>query len=284
MRFAYWSVRVNPLPLGVTTVGIGVIVQDTLTGQAVCRFRKDKGLLARTNYAEAIKEVQRTLEKMVHALAKGSRSLSLEGTETLESYLGWRTKHWNNFVRVDSMKFADSTDLDSAADMLFDALIGGATHARSGKTVTKAQKQVRMTYQSTTVLSESVIVSPDAQVGGYELGVNLAVVAKSEVYELNEVFSFQTSKPEAAFRRAERWNLKIDKLRTIGGSLQVADQESRVEVDQDVPVVAYYEEPKTLAQSQAFRDMNALWKLAAINPMPVSEAPRRAEHLEAIVA
>ena len=56
MRFKYWTVRMRPTPMSISTIGVGVIVEDTQSGIINYQFVEDiKALLPHFPHQKAVK-------------------------------------------------------------------------------------------------------------------------------------------------------------------------------------------------------------------------------------
>lgn len=56
MRFDYWTVRAVPQPMGITNIGVGVIVLDPRTGESQFKFQDTQRALTGSESREAIKQ------------------------------------------------------------------------------------------------------------------------------------------------------------------------------------------------------------------------------------
>ena len=57
MRFKYWTVRMHPTPMSISTIGVGVIVEDTKSGIINYQFVEDiKALLPHFPHQKAVKK------------------------------------------------------------------------------------------------------------------------------------------------------------------------------------------------------------------------------------
>ncbi|MDK4272909.1 DUF3037 domain-containing protein [Corynebacterium pseudodiphtheriticum] len=112
MQFRYWTVRIVPSPLAITSLGYGVIVQCVSTGESEWQFLDDHSRMGAIQ--GAVKTARRNLEAQLNRLQDTNHALDIEGAETLNDYLGWCADHWNNLLRVDAAKFMHAASLAEA--------------------------------------------------------------------------------------------------------------------------------------------------------------------------
>ncbi|MDC7089397.1 hypothetical protein [Corynebacterium pseudodiphtheriticum] len=97
------------------------------------------------------------------------------------------------------------------------------------------------------------------------------------VLELNEAFNFATANPNAGFANVEAWSLKIEKMRSTSSQLEFAN--SRVEIDNDTDIVAFYYEPQSNRQSDALKRAQEIWDASQVQYLPINAVESRATEL-----
>ena len=97
------------------------------------------------------------------------------------------------------------------------------------------------------------------------------------VLELNEAFNFATASPNTGFTNVEAWSLKIEKMRNTSSQLEFAN--SRVEIDNDTDIVAFYYEPQSNRQSDTLKRAQEIWDASRVQYLPVNAVESRANEL-----
>lgn len=281
MRFPYWTICAVPQPMGITTLGVGVIVLDPKTGEIRSQFRRDRSLFSATEFETAIITSINLLEREVEEFHSPQTQIALNPNSTLAGMLSLRQNHWNNLLRIDPVRQMDAADLSSALDLLFETYIGHPPTRQTNLTIPKIQRNIRKIYEEFPKLRKATIMEPRARVSNHEINLNLAVVEHDQVFELNSAFNFSLQDVRTLHEKTELWSLKIDKLRQQGGELQLKDSVS--ELVPNVRVVAMYEPPRTNLQIEAFTSINSFWKELSIEAVPVVDAKTHANTLESLL-
>ncbi len=152
MRFRYWTVRVVPSPLAITSIGFGVIVQNPDNGEALWKFHDDyRGMYGIGN---AVKSAKRQLSNRLKGLRESGLMLDIRGSETLPDYLSWCSNHWNNLLRVDHEKSVLSDSLANACDLLFQEFITPKRQKQHRITASSLHAQVKEAYQRLPTLKK----------------------------------------------------------------------------------------------------------------------------------
>lgn len=280
MRFDYWTVHVIPRPMGITRIGVGVIVADPASGQTRYRFRNDTNRVFREfDLSQAIHSALSQFEKELQQYVESAEPLGLDGTLTLNGYLSIAASHWMNLIRVGRVQSMDAASIDNAVDRLFTLLIGDAPHSQPLRTVRHIRSLVRDAYKSFPRLSESTIEPTSVTVAHRGLDLNIAVVDRNRVLELNQAFNFQAVDANATLRGIDTWTLKIEKLRSTGGVL-AAGSSCELSLPHDVAVVAVHDEPRGSSQRKAFSEFTIFCKEADIKLIPDVRIKNHASELE----
>lgn len=281
MRFSYWTIRAVPQPMGITTLGVGVIVLDPESGEVCSQFRRDRSLFSATEFDSAIITSINLLERELEEFRSPQTHIALDSNSTLAGMLSLRQNHWNNLLRIDPVRQMDAADLSSALDLLFETYIGHPPTRQLHLTIPTIQRNIRKVYEEFPNLRKATIMEPQARVSSHEINLNLAVVEHERVFELNSAFNFSLQDVRTLHEKTELWSLKIDKLRQLGGELQLKDTVS--ELAPTVRVVAMYEPPRTDLQLEVFTSISSFWKELSIEAIPVTDAKSHANTLESLL-
>ncbi|OFT30670.1 DUF3037 domain-containing protein [Corynebacterium sp. HMSC08D02] len=94
MRFDYWTVRAVPQPMGITTIGVGVIVFDPRTGQSQFRFKDAHRALTHSDNRDTIKHALQNFKNELEQLSAPTEPLYPEDRYSLRGYLTFISSHW----------------------------------------------------------------------------------------------------------------------------------------------------------------------------------------------
>lgn len=154
MQFRYWTVRVVPSPLAITSLGYGVIVQCISTGESEWQFLDDHSGMGAIQ--GAVKTARRNLEAQLKRLQDANHALDIEGAETLNDYLGWCADHWNNLLRVDAAKFMHAASLAETCALLFSQLIEPPARNQPTNDVRNLRATIKKTYQNQPLVRTAI--------------------------------------------------------------------------------------------------------------------------------
>ena len=251
MRFDYWTVRAVPQPMGITTIGVGVIVLDPHTGRSQFRFKDAHRALTDSENRNAIKHALQNFKNELEQLSAPTEPLYLGDRYSLRGYLTFVSSHWMNIIRVDQVKSMDAANISEATQLLFDTLIGGQAQSDVKPGVRQLKREIRAVYRSLPELKRATVADADVSVARRELDLNLAVVWDDTVLELNQAFNFQGDNPAKTRSHVDAWTLKIDKLRQEGGWLSYSD--STIDIDKDhLSITAVALDPTTATQRKNY--------------------------------
>ena len=117
MKLRYWTVRAVPSANSITTIGIGVIVEDMATGEIAARFKKDSSQLAYMESQQSIMRLADELEQHVVHLACQHHRHSIGHELSVNGYLASLMDYWNNMLIIDEPKQVDSTSIEQATQL-----------------------------------------------------------------------------------------------------------------------------------------------------------------------
>lgn len=123
MRFDYWPISVIPRPMGITRIGVGIVVIDPATRQAKSKFRTDESMY---HNPEILDETVTALENFKADLEKitATADPNRKGQHALSHHLEFASQHWQNLVHVHPKQSMDADNIDTATNLLFATLIG----------------------------------------------------------------------------------------------------------------------------------------------------------------
>ncbi|WP_431604752.1 hypothetical protein [Corynebacterium pseudodiphtheriticum] len=225
----------------------------------------------------AVKIARKNLEAQLKRLQDTNHALDIAGTETLNDYLGWCVDHWNNLVRVDAAKFLHAASLAEACALLFSQLIEPHARNQPAYDVRSLRATIKKAYQNQPLVRTAIKTDSTLIIAKYQLNPNCAVVKEETVLELNEAFNFATANPNAGFGNVEAWSLKIEKMRNTSSQLEFAN--SRVEIDNDTDIVAFYYEPQSNRQSDTLKRAKEIWDASRVQYLPIDAVESRATEL-----
>lgn len=281
MLFDYWTVSVVPDPMGITSIGAGVVVVDPRSNEVRSRFRS-RQFLRGFDKTGALKAALKDFTRQVEDFEEDGAVLDLGGNLTLPGYLSIVTDHWMNEVRVGGPAHMDAESVDAAAELLFTTLIGGTQATPRQKTVKQLRKYVRAQYEQFPSLRDASIFGVPAIIKDRELDLNLSVVSASQVFELNQVFNFQARDTTNILNDVDRWTLKVDKLRAEGAVLDFDGV--HICVPPTVKVTAPVYLPESTKQQDAFDKFKAFCKQADIAVIPSQSIGEHARELDGQLA
>lgn len=264
--------------MGITTIGVGVIVIDPATGQSRNRFRTDRGIRHDSEFPDAIAPALNSFKADLKKLTTPTEPLNLKGQHTLSSYLEFTSRHWQNLVRVHTMQSMDAANIDEATDLLFSTLIGEAPAGKNHHDVRQVRRFVRQEYEQHPRLEQATIFDADVRVSRRELDLNLAVVDDDDVIELNQAFNFQSSDAKSTRSAIDSWTLKVDKLQRDGGQLLTA--KNTISVSPNLTVVAVTTPPNSPAQHKNFQQFQDFCRDLNITMLDTKEIPQHAAQLD----
>lgn len=233
--------------MGITSIGVGVVVVDPRTEKSRFEFREDNKHFGNEESASTVRRAIKQFKSELKAMATDSATLGLDGVMTVRSYLDFASSHWFNLLRVDSVRTMDAPSLQVATDRLFSVLIGEPPSSTRAKDVRHLRSAVCAEYKRIPRLEKATQVSPGAVVVARDFELNLAVVEEGQVFELNQAFNFQA---ENTLAQVDVWTLKLDKLRQNGGTLKIFDE--RLNLDKEVEVTAAVYLPQTEPQQEVY--------------------------------
>lgn len=282
MRFDYWTVRVIPRPMGITSIGVGVIVFDPQSGQSSTKFHPSSRLYSDSEHSEAITHALGQFKTELQNLSASSHSLDLGNNLSLPGYLSFLNGHWMNQVRIDQVQSMDAADINAATNLLYSVLIGDSPAQTSRHSVARIRSKVRKTYREFEHLSQFTVEDVSINVSERELDLNVAVIEDTDVIEVNQAFNFQTADPNLTQSLTDSWTLKVDKLQSHGGML--VTPHSEFEVDKDLHFVAVVQMPETASQNKIFHQFEGYCHDLKIDVIDQSAIWQHAESLERRIA
>ena len=104
MQFDYWTARAVPQPMGITTIGVGVVVLDPRTGESQFKFKDAQRAFTGSESQEAIKQALQNLKTELEQLSATTKPLYLGDRYSLRDYLTFISSHWMNIIRVDKLR------------------------------------------------------------------------------------------------------------------------------------------------------------------------------------
>ncbi|QPK79266.1 hypothetical protein G7Y31_00585 [Corynebacterium lizhenjunii] len=264
--------------MGITTIGVGVIVIDPETGCARSKFRTDRGIYHESDSAGATQLALWNFQAEIDRLITPIEPLNLAGQHTLSSYLEFVSGHWQNIIQVHSMQSMDASNLNTAVDLLFSALIGEFSTEHSHHDVRHVRRNVRGTYRRFPRLERATIFDTNVRVARRELDLTLAVVDEGNVIELNQAFNFQSTDPRGTRSAIDAWTLKIDKLIQEGGELSA---HGPITLDpRGSSIVAVTTEPNSAAQQENYLEFQEFCRDLDIMVLNEEDVPQHAARLD----
>lgn len=282
MRFDYWTVRVIPRPMGITSIGVGVIVFDPRSGQSSTKFHPSSRLYSDSEYSEAITHALGQFKTELHNLSASSHGLDLGQGYSLPGYLSFLNGHWMNLVRVDQVQSMDAADINVATDLLYSVLIGDSPAQTSRPSVTQIRSKIRRVYGEFEHLGQSTVDDVSIEVFDREIDLNVAVIDDADVLEVNQAFNFQTADTKAIQSLTDSWTLKVDKVQSHGGVL--ITPRSKFEVDEALHFVAVVQMPETASQNKIFQQFAGYCHDLKIDVIDQTTIWQHAERLEQRIA
>ena len=246
MRFKYWTVRMRPTPMSISTIGVGVIVEDTQSGIINYQFVEDiKALLPHFPHQKAVKKQIEELRLWLPSdTFDQTPRLELSPNHTIPGIIDSLVIRWNNLVVIDPSNIMSAPSMEEAINLLFNKLIVFTSQtSKSSKILPELRSKVKKTYEShqairPLVKTKPVMVMVDAADEVFDIGI----IHDTCAYELNQGFSFQSIGQKQSQRRLEAWTWKIALLRSQGAELKTGGNH-HIELDSKTPIVVSYYPP-----------------------------------------
>lgn len=247
MRFKYWTVRMRPTPMSISTIGVGVIVEDTQSGIIAHRFVKDiKAMLPYFPHQEAVKKQIEELRLWLPSdVFDQNPRLELNPNHTIPGIIDSLVTRWNNLVIVDPSDIMSAPSMEEAINLLFKKLIVFTSQtSKSSKILPELRSKVKKTYEShqairPLVKTKPVMVMVDAADEVFDIGI----IHDTHIYELNQGFSFHSIDQKQSQHRLEAWIWKISLLRSQGAKLEIRG--NHIELDRTTPIIVSYSSPES---------------------------------------
>ena len=247
MRFKYWTVRMRPTPMSISTIGMGVIVEDTQSGIIAHRFVKNiKAMLPYFPHQEAVKKQIEELRLWLPSDAFDQNPrLELNPNHTIPGIIDSLVTRWNNLVIIDPSDIMSASSIDEAINLLFNKLIVFTSQtSKSPKILPELRSKVKGTYEShpaikPLVKTKPVMVMVDAADEVFDIGI----IHDTHIYELNQGFSFHSIDQKQSQHRLEAWIWKISLLRSQGAKLEIRG--NHIELDRTTPIIVSYSSPES---------------------------------------
>ena len=245
MRFKYWTVRMRPTPMSISTIGVGVIVEDTQSGIIAHRFVKDiKAMLPYFPHQEAVKKQIEELRLWLPSdVFDQNPRLELNPNHTIPGIIDSLVTRWNNLVIIDPSDIMSAPNMEEAINLLFNKLIVFTSQtSKSSKILPELRSKVKKTYEShpaikPLVKTKPVMVIADAANESFDIGI----IHDTHAYELNQSFSFQSIRQKQSQQRLEAWTWKVTLLRSRGAELKIDGD--YIELDCKTPIIVPYYPP-----------------------------------------
>ncbi len=280
MRFRYWTVQVRPTPTSITQLGIGVIVEDPSTGELAHRFvEKPHTLLSHYSNSNIAARIIGTLSRWIDAASATPIPLEIDERFVTEGILDTMVHRWNNLITINHRQYVSADSLQDAIDLLFQKLIYHGEGATKTQRVARVRQSVRKAYESKESLRELIISRPELTIDD-DLGerFDLGVIRGTEILELNDAFSLQSSDPRQTANRIQAWTWKMSALRESGAQLIMPGGEL-IEVNRQTPIVAAFWPPKTDSEHELLSSMSRRWDHLEIEYIEVDQIGMHAEKL-----
>lgn len=246
MRFKYWTVRMRPTPMSISTIGVGVIVEDTQSGIINYQFVEDiKALLPHFPHQKAVKKQIEELRLWLPSdTFDQTPRLELSPNHTIPGIIDSLVIRWNNLVIIDPSNIMSAPSMEEAINLLFNKLIVFTSHQtpQSSNPLPELRSKVKRTYEShpaikPLVKTKPVMVIADAANESFDIGI----IHDTHAYELNQGFSFQSIGQKQSQQRLEAWTWKIALLRSQGAELKTDGD--HIELDCKTPIIVPYYPP-----------------------------------------
>ena len=246
MRFKYWTVRMRPTPMSISTIGVGVIVEDTQSGIINYQFVEDiKALLPHFPHQKAVKKQIEELRLWLPSdTFDQTPRLELSPNHTIPGIIDSLVIRWNNLVVIDPSNIMSAPSMEEAINLLFNKLIVFTSHQtpQSSNPLPELRSKVKKIYEShqairPLVKTKPVMVMVDAADESFDIGI----IHDTCAYELNQGFSFQSIGQKQSQHRLEAWTWKIALLRSQGAELKTGG--NHIELDCKTPIVVSYYPP-----------------------------------------
>lgn len=285
MLYQYWTVQTRPTPTSVTTIGVGVIVEDPATGQLAYRFAdKLHTLLSRFPNSEVAVHMIHDLERWLKSVSRSSNSLELDVRFVPSGLLDTMAERWNNLISVSHRQRVPADSINAAVELLFDKLISPAKSPQKIRRIDQVRAQVLHVYESKEPLRKLIVSKPQLIIDD-NLGekADLGIIRGQEIFELNSAFSMVSQDLRRIEDRIQAWTWKMSTLRSSGAILNLTSGDS-FEIDSNVPVVATLWPPQEKEQQNLLESMSGRWDKLGIDYICKDDIEAHAEKLSKLAA
>lgn len=248
MLVRYWPVTVQPTPLSVTRIGVGVIAMDMVTREVRAEIPGHwDSLLESVGASSGVLSGVKSFAKELSRSTERQDSLQLDPMMYSTGMLKHVSEHWNNAVRIEDSRIMHAESFEEGIDSIYRTVIGTPRRTTRQRKVAQVKRKVLDEYGKIPEVARLVHKAPVLHTEQLDRAMDLAVCGEEQVFELNTAFSFHQQDLTNLENKIDAWNWRIEKLRHGGGSLELS-KESRVHLPGDVPVVATYWEPSSKEQ------------------------------------
>lgn len=284
MRIRYWGIRAVPTPMSLTSIGIGVVVEDPRTGEVLTRFLENpSSSLKLFKFPATLDRDIKNFQTSLDSFNTPNRTFEIDQHSSAPELLSFLSDHWNNMIVVEKQEYAAMESPSVALKKLFNILVGIDKKERRSK-ITEVRRLVKSEYESNELIRESLLESPHYISNDLvERRTDLAVLSDKTVFELNTAFSFETDSFTSFQDRVEAWTWKIENLRKDGGTL-FKNNEEVIGLSPKTPVVATIWPPRTERQKKMFEDSTKKWDFLDIEILQMENIHQHANQLARKIA
>lgn len=278
-------IQVRPTPTSISNIGVGVIVEDSMTGALSYRFvDKPQTLLSGYSDSDFTARLIKDLDRWLTKASDTPISLEIDERFVTAGLLETMVRRWNNLVTVNHKQYVPADSVQDAVDLLFQKLISHGESVNRDNRVTQVCRLVRFAYESKESLRELMVKRPLLTIDN-DLGerFDLGVIRDTTVYELNEAFSMHSNDRRQTENRIQAWTWKMSTLRLSGARLTLPNGDS-FEIDNQTPIVATLWPPETKEEQKLLSTMNHRWDELRIDYVDVNDIESHAEKLSHFAA
>lgn len=279
MKIKYWTIRVVPSAMNISSIGVGVLAQQPDNPLIHYRFVSDNdAVLKAFGLSDEVSAALRDFCSSLDAVMTENDTLDFGSQFTAPGLLSHLTDHWNNMIVVDQPRVMAEESVETALDLLFRVLIGERQQPIRQHRAAQIRRMVKEEYSRHASLEQALTLTPTLHTDGMEREIDLAVIEEENVYELNSSFSFDTTSIGQLQDKVEAWTWKIEKLRRAGATLSKSGRDIAA-VHREADIVTSLWLPRTEKQKELFETITKQWDHLGVIQVAKENIPHRATEL-----
>jgi len=280
MRYSYSVIRFVPDPAKGEFVNVGAIVGSDESSEWTVRQVANPIRARHLDERDALLAVWAFIDQLgrqVDAYEDVIQGMSLDtiGPPPSEDWLAELHARHTNIVQLSPPLPMIADTLEDALDTVFAELIVDPAKRSGGLTKHPALAAVRRAYKEAGLLADRVVQGATLEAGGHRERMDFGV-AKDDVIQITQTWSFQASDQEAIARYVRAWGWAVKAVQAAGGRLIAADA-TVFHVPPDVDVEVVYIPPNGIRDEAALSDAWSVFAALSATEVRIEDASQVAD-------